>query len=137
AGLNFRDVLIALGVYPGEASIGGEGAGVVGEVGSDIADLSPGDRVMALIHEAFGPLASGERDFLTPIPASWSFEQAAAMPIVFATAYYGLFDLAGLKAGERVLIHAGGGGVGMAAIQLAHHLGAEVFATASPAKWEV
>src|SRR4029077_11230377 len=84
-----------------------------------------------------GPLATGERDFLVPIPASWSFEQAAAMPIVFATAYYGLFDLAGLKAGERVLIHAGAGGVGMAAIQLAHHLGAEVFATASPAKWEV
>src|SRR4029077_2655764 len=84
-----------------------------------------------------GPLATGERDFLVPIPASWSFEQAAAMPIVFATAYYGLFDLAGLKAGEKVLIHAGAGGVGMAAIQLARHLGAEVFATAGPAKWEV
>ena len=58
------------------------------------------------------------------------------MPIVFLTAYYGLVDLAGLKAGEKVLIHAGAGGVGMAAIQLAHHLGAEVFATASPAKWD-
>ena len=59
------------------------------------------------------------------------------MPIVFLTAYYGLVDLAELKRGERVLIHAGAGGVGMAAIQLAQHLGAEVFATASPAKWEV
>src|SRR5258707_5171077 len=137
AGLNFRDVLVALGVYPGEASIGGEGAGVVVEVGSEIADLSPGDRAMGMISEAFGPLATSERDLLVPVPESWSFEQAAAMPVVFATAHYGLCDLAGLKAGERVLIHAGAGGVGMAAIQIARHLGAEVFATASPAKWEV
>src|SRR5260221_12633731 len=136
AGLNFRDVLVALGVYPGEASIGGEGAGVVVEVGSEIDDLSPGDRVMGLIPEAFGPLATSERDLLVPIPKTWSFEQAAAMPVVFATAHYGLCDLAGLKAGERVLIHAGAGGVGMAAIQIARHLGAQVFATASPAQWE-
>src|SRR5258707_6369711 len=136
AGLNFRDVLVALGVYPGEASIGGEGAGVVVEVGSEIADLSPGDRAMGMISEALGPLATSERDLLVPVPESWSFEQAAAMPVVFATAHYGLCDLAGLKAGERVLIHAGAGGVGMAAIQIARHLGAEVFATASPAKWE-
>ncbi len=137
AGLNFRDVLTALGLYPGESTIGGEGAGVVVEVGAAVDDLSPGDRAMGMIHAAFGPLASSERDLLVPIPAGWSFEQAAAMPIVFATAYYGLFDLAGLKAGEKVLVHAGAGGVGMAAIQLARHLGAEVFATASPAKWEV
>ncbi len=137
AGLNFRDVLVALGVYPGEASIGGEGAGVVAEVGSEVGGLSPGDRVMGLIPDAFGPLATSERDLLVQIPESWSFEQAAAMPIVFATAYYGLFDLAELKADEKVLVHAGAGGVGMAAIGLAHHLGAEVFATASPAKWEV
>ena len=58
------------------------------------------------------------------------------MPVVFLTAYYGLVDLAGLQAGEWVLVHAGAGGVGMAAVQIARHLGAEVFATASPAKWE-
>src|SRR5260221_767592 len=136
AGLNFRDVLVALGVYPGEASVGGGGAGVVVEVGSEIDDLSPGDRVMGLIPEAFGPLATSERDLLVPIPKTWSFEQAAAMPVVFATAHYGLCDLAGLKAGERVLIHAGAGGGGMAAVQIARHLGAEGLATASPAKWE-
>ena len=136
AGLNFRDVLIALGVYPGEAAIGGEGAGVVVEVGPEVGDLSPGDRVMGMVLGAFGPLATSERDLLVPIPESWTFEQAAAIPIVFATAYYGLHDLAELKAGEKVLIHAGAGGVGSAAIQIASHLGAEVFATASPAKWE-
>ncbi|HEX6688112.1 MAG TPA: SDR family NAD(P)-dependent oxidoreductase, partial [Solirubrobacterales bacterium] len=137
AGLNFRDVLVALDLYPGEASIGGEGAGVVAEVGSAVTDLSPGDRVMGLIDGAFGSLASAQRDCLVKIPESWSFEQAAAMPIAFATAFYGLGDLAELNAGEKVLIHAGAGGVGMAAIGIARQLGAEVFATASPSKWDV
>ena len=58
------------------------------------------------------------------------------MPVVFLTAYYGLVDLAGLRAGESVLVHAAAGGVGMAAVQLAQHLGAEVFGTASPGKWD-
>ena len=137
AGLNFRDVLVALGIYPGEMSIGGEGAGVVVEVGSEVEDLLPGERVMGLVFDAFGPQATTERDLLTKVPEGWSLKQAAAMPIVFATAFYGLNDLAQLKAGERVLIHAGAGGVGQAAIGIARHIGAEVFATASPAKWEV
>src|SRR6187551_321452 len=81
-------------------------------------------------------MAVSERSLLVPMPSSWSFEQAASVPTVFGTAYHGLVDLAGLQAGQRVLIHAGAGGVGMAAIQIAHHIGAEVFATASPAKWE-
>jgi polyketide synthase 12 len=135
AGLNFRDVLNALGLYPVETSIGGEGAGVVIEVGSDVRDLAPGDRVMGMIHEAFGPVAVGERDLVVPVPATLSFEQAASLPIAFMTAFHGLVDLAGLSEGEKVLIHAGAGGVGMAAVQIAHHLGAEVFATASPSKW--
>jgi NADPH:quinone reductase-like Zn-dependent oxidoreductase len=138
AGLNFRDVLVALGLYPSaDAVVGGEGAGVVAAVGPAVGDLAPGDRVLGMFPEAFGPLAVAERDVLVPIPADWSFEQAAALPIVFATALYGLSDLAGLKRGERVLVHAGAGGVGMAAIQLARDLGAEVFATASEAKWDV
>ncbi len=136
AGLNFRDVLIALGLYPGEATIGGEGAGVVVEVGEEVTDLVPGDRVMGMIGTAFAPLAIAERGFVAPIPAGWSFEQAAAIPVVFLTAHYGLGDLAELKQGERVLIHAAAGGVGMAATQFAQARGAEVFATASPAKWE-
>ncbi|MGH2855056.1 MAG: type I polyketide synthase, partial [Solirubrobacteraceae bacterium] len=68
--------------------------------------------------------------------AGWSFAQAASLSCAFLTAYYGLVDLAGLRRGERVLVHAAAGGVGMAAVQLARHLGAEVFATASPGKWD-
>ena len=136
AGLNFRDVLIALGLYPGDAPLGSEAAGVVLEVGSGVCGLSPGDRVLGLVAESFGPVGVTDRRLLVPMPAGWSFAAAAAVPVAFLTAYYGLVDLAGVGPGERVLIHAAAGGVGMAAVQLARHLGAEVFATASPAKWD-
>jgi acyl transferase domain-containing protein/acyl-coenzyme A synthetase/AMP-(fatty) acid ligase/acyl carrier protein len=136
AGLNFRDVLIALGLYPGEVQLGGEGAGVVLEVGPGIRELAPGDRVFGLLPGAFGPLALADHRTLAPLPAQWSFAEAASVPIAFLTACYGLRDLAELQPDEKVLIHAGAGGVGMAAIQLARHLGAEVFATAHPDKWE-
>jgi mycoketide-CoA synthase len=137
AGLNFRDVLIALGLYPGEASVGSEAAGTVLEVGPGVDDLAPGERVMGVVKDAFSAVGVSERQLLCPIPPDWSFEQAAAMPTVFLTAHYGLHDLAALQPGEKVLIHAGAGGVGMAAIGLARHRGAEVFATSSPGKWDV
>jgi mycoketide-CoA synthase len=136
AGLNFRDVLIALDMYPDAAAIGSEGAGVIVEVGPDVTDLAPGERVMGLVEGSFGPLAIAERRMLAKVPDGWSFAQAAAVPIVFLTAYYALVELAGLKQGERVLIHAAAGGVGGAAVQLAQHLGAEVYATASEPKWD-
>jgi acyl transferase domain-containing protein/acyl-coenzyme A synthetase/AMP-(fatty) acid ligase/acyl carrier protein len=135
-GLNFRDVLIALDAYPGEAPIGSEGAGVVVEVGEAVGDLAVGDRVFGLIPRAFGPLAVADRSGLAPLPEGWSFGQGAAVPIAALTALYGLRDLGGLQPGERVLVHAGAGGVGGFAIQLAHDAGAEAFATASPGKWE-
>ena len=135
-GLNFRDVLNALGMYPGEAgALGSEGAGIVVEVGSDVTGFAAGDRVFGLFEGTFANQAVAPAHCLAPIPAGWSFATAASVPIVFLTAYYALVDLGGLRAGERVLVHAGAGGVGMAAIQLAKHFGAEVFATASPPKW--
>ncbi|MFJ5900691.1 SDR family NAD(P)-dependent oxidoreductase [Streptomyces sp. NPDC093064] len=138
AGLNFRDVLNALGMYPGEAGLfGSEAAGVVTEVGPDVTELAPGDRVMGMVFGGFGPLGAADERLLTRIPDDWSWETASSVPLVFLTAYYALKDLAGLKAGEKVLIHAGAGGVGMAAIQIARHFGAEVFATASEGKWDV
>src|SRR6185436_18722875 len=73
---------------------------------------------------------------ITAVPAGVSLQDAAGIPIVFLTAWYALHDLAGLKRGERLLVHAAAGGVGMAAIQLAHWIGAEVLATASRPKWE-
>ncbi|PWW60495.1 acyl transferase domain-containing protein, partial [Actinokineospora spheciospongiae] len=137
AGMNFRDPLIALGEYPGYDLLGSEGAGVVLEVGPGVDDLAPGDRVMGLFDGSFGPVAVADRLRLARTPDSLTDAQAATVPVVFLTAYYGLVDLARLQAGERLLVHAATGGVGMAAVQIARHLGAEVFATASPGKWDV
>ncbi|MBT2230736.1 type I polyketide synthase, partial [Nonomuraea sp. NEAU-A123] len=134
-GLNFRDVLMALGMYPGAASLGTEGAGVIVEVGSGVTAFAPGDRVLGLFEESFGPYTTTDHRMIAHMPAGWSFVTAAAMPAVFATAYYGLVDLGGVRSGDRVLIHAAAGGVGMAAVQLARWLGAEVFGTASVGKW--
>ncbi len=136
AGLNFRDVLIALGMYPGVASVGGEGAGVVLEVGEGVEGLCVGDRVMGVLPGGFGPVSVTDHRLVVRIPEGWSFVQAASVPTVFLTAYYALVDLAGLGVGERVLVHAAAGGVGMAAVQLAGVLGAEVFGTASEGKWD-
>nr|WP_324606327.1 polyketide synthase [Streptomyces sp. NRRL B-3253] len=137
AGLNFRDVLNALGMYPGEAGLlGAEAAGFVTAVGPEVTGLSVGDRVMGMVPGGLATETLIDERFLTRVPEEWSDEDAASVPLVFLTAYYALTELAGLSAGERVLIHAGAGGVGMAAIQLARHMGAEVFATASEPKWE-
>ncbi len=137
AGLNFRDVLIALGAYPGAATMGAEGAGIVTEVGPGVPDLRAGDRVMGLMPGTIAARIVVDHRYLVPVPPGWSFAQAAGVPVAFLTAYYGLTDVAGVKEGEKVLVHAATGGVGMAAVQLAGHLGAEVFGTAAPAKWPV
>jgi NADPH:quinone reductase-like Zn-dependent oxidoreductase/acyl carrier protein/NADP-dependent 3-hydroxy acid dehydrogenase YdfG len=136
AGLNFKDVLGALGMYPGEVFLGNEGAGVVIETGPETPGFAVGDRVAGMIPGGFGPIAVADRRMLTPIPDGWSFAQAAAVPVAYTTAYYGLRDLGLLEPGQRVLIHAAAGGVGMAAVRLARHFGAEVFVTASPGKWD-
>ncbi|MFJ6086959.1 type I polyketide synthase [Streptomyces sp. NPDC092369] len=136
-GLNFRDVLIALGVYPGEARIGAEGAGVVLETGPGVTGFAPGDRVTGLVQGTLGPVAVTDHRLLVRIPDGWNFARAAGVPVVFLTAYHGLFDLAELQQGDRVLIHSAAGGVGQAAVQLARHRGAEVYATAHPAKWDI
>nr|QGA89385.1 type I polyketide synthase [Streptomyces conglobatus] len=136
AGLNFRDVVLALGVVPNEQTMGSEGAGVVLEAGPGVTDLAPGDRVMGLFVGGFGPVAVTDRKVIARMPDHWSFVQAASVPVTFLTAYYALTDLAAVRPGEAVLVHAAAGGVGTAAVQLARHLGAEVFGTASPGKWD-
>ncbi|MGW0916916.1 SDR family NAD(P)-dependent oxidoreductase, partial [Streptomyces sp. NPDC002784] len=136
AGVNFRDVLIGLGMVPGQTVMGSEGAGVVTDIGPGVTRFAPGDRVLGLMGGALGPLAVTDQRVLAPVPEGWSFEQAASVPVAFLTAYYGLVDLGSLKEGDTVLVHAGAGGVGMAAIQLAQHFGATALATAHPAKWE-
>ncbi|MFE5212553.1 SDR family NAD(P)-dependent oxidoreductase [Streptomyces sp. NPDC056600] len=135
AGLNFRDVLRALGMVPGEEPLGTEAAGTVLETGPGVEGLVVGDRVFGLVQGAAGPVAVADRRLLARIPDGWSYPTAAAVPAVFTTAHHGLVELARLGRGERVLIHSAAGGVGLAAVQIARHLGAEVFGTASPAKW--
>ena len=138
AGLNFRDVLNALNMYPGEAGqLGLEAAGVVTAVGEGVTDFRVGDRVMGIMAGAFGPAACTDHRHLVAIPARLSFAEAATIPVAFLTAWYGLHELAGLKPGETVLIHAAAGGVGIAALQVARHLGAQIFATAHPSKWDL
>jgi NADPH:quinone reductase-like Zn-dependent oxidoreductase len=134
AGLNFRDVLIALGMYPGHAPLGSEAAGIVTAVGEGVTSLAPGDRVMGLVFDSIGPLALADAGLLAPVPPGWSDVQAATVPVAFMTAYYGLFDLGHLRAGQTLLVHAATGGVGMAALQLARHHGIEAYGTASPPK---
>ncbi|WP_341720662.1 type I polyketide synthase [Micromonospora sp. FIMYZ51] len=135
AGMNFRDTLIALDMYPGDADMGIEGAGVVVEVAPDVTDFAVGDRVMGIIPNSFGPTAVADHLMVVGLPPGWTFVQGASATVAFLTAYYGLVERAGLGAGQRVLVHAAAGGVGTAAVQLARYLGAEVFGTASPPKW--
>ncbi|MBL1120618.1 SDR family NAD(P)-dependent oxidoreductase, partial [Streptomyces sp. 110] len=133
-GVNFRDVLKGLDMLPADSrQPGGEGAGVVVEVGPGVDGLVPGMRVMGLF-PWFGPLAVIDARLMVPVPDGWSDVEAAAAPIAYLTAYHALFDLGRVRSGDRVLVHAAAGGVGMAAVHLALAAGAEVFATASPAK---
>ncbi|MER5503623.1 zinc-binding dehydrogenase, partial [Streptomyces sp. NPDC002561] len=136
AGLNFRDVVFTLGLLPGDGSLGIEGSGVITEVGPAVTGLKAGDRIMGMLPDAFGPLTVVDHRLVVRIPDHWSFEEAAAIPIVYGTAYYALVELAGIRPGETLLLHAAAGGVGLAALQLARHLGAEVYGTASPGKWD-
>ena len=138
AGLNFLDVLVALGALPDDAAgagpggprLGSECAGTIVAVGEGVTNLQPGQEVFGLAPGSFSSFVTTQSALVVPKPAGWSFQQAAATPIAALTAYYALVYVGRLRKGERVLIHAGAGGVGMAAIQLAQHLGAEVFATA-------
>jgi len=140
AGLNFRDLLIALGQYPhpDPARPDAPGAECVAEVlacGAGVADLVPGTRVLALAAGAFASEVKVPRALLLPLPDDVDDAAAATLPVAFLTAWHGLVECAALSAGERVLIHNGTGGVGMAAIRIAQQRGAEVYASASRAKW--
>jgi acyl transferase domain-containing protein/NADPH:quinone reductase-like Zn-dependent oxidoreductase/NADP-dependent 3-hydroxy acid dehydrogenase YdfG len=135
-GLNFRDVLCTLGMYPGKIdALGGECAGVITRVGAGIEGLEAGDEVMAVARGGFSTYVTVRADHVSSLPIGVSLAQAASIPAVFLTTFYGLHRLAHMKPGDRVLIHAAAGGVGLAAVQLAQQAGAEIFATAgSPAK---
>ena len=138
AGLNFRDVMWAMGLLPDEAllrgfagpTLGLECAGTVVALGAGVTDLVVGDAVMAFAPASLGTQAVTKRHAVVPLPPGLGFAQGATVPVAFFTVVYALGELARLEAGERVLIHGGAGGVGLAAIQYARYRGAVVFATA-------
>ncbi|KAK7920492.1 polyketide synthase [Apiospora marii] len=131
-GLNFRDVMVAMGEVAA-ATFGHEGAGVVTQVGSGVTDVQVGDRMLVLsaLHGTFQTHTRIPREIAAKIPDAMAFEEAAGIPVIFSTAYHCLIEVARLKKGETVLIHAAAGGVGQAAIQIAHNVGATVYATIS------
>ncbi|TEA18286.1 Highly reducing polyketide synthase azaB [Colletotrichum sidae] len=130
-GLNFRDVLVALGQLD-ETIMGYECSGVITKLGPEALErsgLKVGDRVCAILRGHWATKVSINWHCAVRIPDSMSFEQAATIPMVFATAYHGLYDIGRLAKGEIVLTHAATGGVGQAAVMLAQHRGAEIFVT--------
>ena len=136
SGLNFFDILQAAGKHQSKApfpfTIGAEVAGIVESVGEGVDDLKPGDRVLSMTPGGgYAEYSIGRSGGTFPIPEGMSFEEAAAMPVVYQTSWLGLVDRANLAAGETLLVHAGASGVGISAIEIGKHLGATVIATAS------
>ncbi len=131
SGLNFRDVLNALGAYPGPPGpLGLECAGEVCAVGEGVREFKPGDDVVALAPGSFSGFVTVPAALAARKPAALTYAEAATIPVSFLTAYYGLCELAHVTAGDTVLIHAAAGGLGLAAVQLALLAGAEVIGTA-------
>ncbi|OMC39400.1 polyketide synthase [Mycobacterium sp. GA-1841] len=134
AGLNFRDVLNVLGLYPGDPGpIGGDFAGIVTQLGDGVTGVEVGQRVYGSMQGAFSSRFNVPAQFLAPIPDGVSAVEAATIPAAALTVRLA-FDWAQLKPGDKVLIHAASGGVGLAAVQMAQAKGATVFATASTFK---
>ena len=139
AGINFADLMARSGIYPDAPSppcvVGYEVAGEVESVGEGVDSYSVGDRVLAGTRfGGYAELVSVPADQVLPLPDEFGFEQGAAFPVNYATAYAALVIMGGLKSGERLLIHAAAGGVGIAATQVAKGIGAEIFGTASASK---
>jgi NADPH:quinone reductase-like Zn-dependent oxidoreductase len=141
AGINFADTMARVGLYPDAPKppcvMGYEVAGEVESLGEGVSDFAVGDRVMA--GTRFGgqaELVTVPADQVLSLPERLSFEQGAAFPVNYGTAYAALIIMGSLREGDRVLIHAAAGGVGIAAIQIARNVGAEIFGTASPSKHE-
>jgi NADPH:quinone reductase-like Zn-dependent oxidoreductase len=142
AGINFADLMARTGVYPDAPPVpcvvGYEVAGEVEATGEGVREHAVGDRVLAGTRfGGYAELVSVPVGQVIALPDELSFEQGAAFPVNYATAYAALVIMGGLKQGERVLIHAAAGGVGIAATQVARRIGAEIFGTASAAKHDV
>merc|ERR1712146_178672 len=130
-GLNPRDVLNVLGLYPGDpGQPGSDCSGIVVAVGSDVKHVRVGDEVYGMVPGCLKTYVNVVGALVQPKPSNLDFEAAASLPSIFSTSKLALSDLAKLKKGEKVLIHAAAGGVGQAAVQIALQKGAIVYATA-------
>ncbi len=141
AGINFADVMARMGLYPDAPKppcvIGYEVAGTVAAVGAGVEGFAVGDRVAAPVRfGGYAERAVSAADGAFPLPDAMTFEEGAAIPVNYATAWEAVIRGGNVQPGERVLIHSAGGGVGIAATQLAKRAGAEVWGTASPGKHE-
>ena len=124
-GLNFRDVMVALDLYPDDSQfLGLECTGIVTNVGKQVTDFQVGDQVITISSHSFSKYLTVNSLLAIRQPDCLNFEQAATIPVTFLTAYYTLVHLAKLQPGEKILIHAAAGGVGLAAIQIAQKIGA-------------
>lgn len=140
-GLNFRDLMYTMGFVPDEAvqygflgaTLGMEFAGEILATGKMVSNFKVGDRVMGFAPASFSTETITKAHAIAHLPSQWDYATAAGIPIAFFTAYYALYHLAHLQPGERILIHGAAGGVGLAAIQLARHAGAEIYTTAGSA----
>ena len=133
-GINFMNLMSALGIYPGKVNgfgtLGIECAGIVTKVGKQVKHLTEGDEVIGMAYHTMTSHLNVHASLMRLKPKLLNFNDSATIPVVFLTSYYGLITLGRLKKGERVLIHAGTGGVGLSAIQIAQQTGAEIYATA-------
>ncbi len=138
-GINFSEIMARMRLYPGApkppTTLGAEGCGVIELVGDGVTKFQKGDRVMVFSRYAsYATHICTSEDMVIPLPDKFSFEEGAAFPVVYITAYMMMFDLGNFRNGETILIHGAGGGVGTAAIQLAQAIGGNIIGTAS--KWK-
>lgn len=134
-GMNFKDILVAMGIVEGyKPGLGIECSGIIRKVGRNVKGLWPGDRVMAIGHGCFTTSFISDASLAVKIPNNLSFEDAATVPCVYATAIHALINLGGLREGMSVLVHSACGGVGIAALNICKMMGAEMYATVGNAE---
>lgn len=131
--MNFKDILIAMGVVDGNKAEGNglacECSGVIQAVGPEVTDLAVSNRVVVFAGNSYSTIHKTSAQLCAKIPDDLSFADGATMPCLYGTVIHGLLDVSGLRAGQSVLIHSACGGIGIAAIQIAKTVGAEIFTT--------
>lgn len=140
-GINFSEIMARMRLYPGApkppACLGSEACGIIEQVGREVSQFKPGDKVMLFSkYKSYATHICTDQNLVIPLPDAFSMQEGAAFPLVYVTAYMMMFDLGNFREGETILIHGAGGGVGTAAIQLAKSMGGNIIGTSSQWKHE-